>query len=44
MKVSWLRRISMDSYIKDLMLNLYQELDMLDKLGGEYAKLLMRSC
>ena len=42
-KVSWLCRISVDSYIRDFVLNLYPELDMLDKLGGEYANALMQS-
>ena len=42
MKISWLRRISVDSYIRDFVLNLYPELDMLNKLGGDYANVLMQ--
>ena len=39
----WLHRINVDSYITDFVLNLYPELDMLDKLAGEYANVLMQS-
>ena len=42
MKVSWLRRISVDSYIKDFVLNPTKVGYMLDKLGGEYANALMQ--
>ena len=42
MKISWLRGISVNSFIGDFMLNLYPELDMWNKLGGEFANVLMQ--
>jgi hypothetical protein len=43
MKISWLRRLSLDSEWKSFTINMYPDLQNLEYFGGEYANVAMNS-
>jgi hypothetical protein len=43
LKLSWLRRCSTNSSLKDFILDLYPGLDKLNFLGGEFVNILLRN-
>ena len=42
MKLTWLRRITAESHCREFVLNMYPELGLLYKKGGEYANVIMQ--
>jgi hypothetical protein len=43
LKLSWLRKLRIESDWRDFTFNLYPELSRLEKIGGEYANVVMKS-